>query len=181
MRPWRALAVVYYALSIFVILVPVYWWLVDVGGILTIMDSPFMISVSFLGQDLKIVNLINAGLTGFRLYLLIITAYGLFAVLKGKKFVDSTLFAVTVLYILEPILFFLIVKLLSALGYLPADYEPILFGTTQLVVTQQNTVAVLLVTFKPTEFYWFALLVAALYLLMRASLMIESRKEEKQT
>lgn len=176
---WRALAAAYYALSVFVVLLPVYWWFVSVGGVLTIMDSPFQISASFLGEELRITELINAALSGFRAYLLVMTAYGLFAVIRGKKFVHTTLFTVTVLYLLEPVLFFAAFKLLSALGYLPADYEPVLFGTTQLTVTQPNAVAVMLVTFRPTEFYWFALLVALLYPLMRAAMWLDGRKSKK--
>ncbi|MCQ4349685.1 MAG: hypothetical protein NO126_02350 [Sulfolobales archaeon] len=178
---WRTLLSVYYLAGIFVTLVPLYWWQVDVGGILVVEDSPFQISLQFLGAQLEITSLVNAALTAFRVYLLIILAYGLYSTIKGRRFLNSTLFAVTVLYIIEPALFFVIVEVLKALGQLPADYEPIFIGTTSLVVTQPNAVAILTVTFEPTEFYWVALAVAVLYPIARLSLRLNERREKGTT
>ena len=175
MKAWKVLAILYYVLALAVTLIPRYWWFVQAGGIMTIQDSPYMLDVNFLNERLLLLNLLNAVLTGFRFYMMVMLSYGIYAVLRNKEFIHSTFFVVTVFYILEPLLFYLITQVLQLLNVTHPEYSPIFIGTTTMTVTAQNAVAVMTVSFYPLKLYWFALASAVFYPFAKLSLYLERR------
>ena len=175
MKAWKILTVVYYTLALVVTLIPEYWWFVQVGGIITVQDSPYMLNVDFLNERLLLVNLLNAALTGFRFYMVVMLSYGVYAVLRNKEFIHSTFFAVTVLYILEPLLLYVVTQMLQLLNVIHPQYSPIFIGTTTMTVSYKNTVAVLTVSLYPMRLYWLALISALFYPFARLSLYLERK------
>ena len=165
----------YYVLALAVTLIPSYWWFVQVGGVLAIQDSPYMLNAVFLKERLLLLNLLNAVLTGFKFYMVVMLSYGIYAVLRNKEFIHSTFFVVTVFYVLEPLLFYLVTQLLQLLNVAHPEYSPIFIGTTSMTVTVQNAVAVMTVSFYPTKLYWFAHASAVFYPFARLSLYLERR------
>ncbi|MCG3108920.1 hypothetical protein L3N51_01210 [Metallosphaera sp. J1] len=154
---------IYYLLVAVVSIIPFPWWYYSVGGIVTIEDSPFQALIYFMGTRLILSDVITFLLTAFRLYVFILAIGYAFQSMRGNPKIYSTMFWFPVLYVLDPILIYVLFKFIPQLLGVPIQYPFFIWGTETFTSTYKGDQIVAEVVSYPTPVYWFALGTAVLY------------------
>ncbi|AWS00576.1 hypothetical protein DFR87_05490 [Metallosphaera hakonensis JCM 8857 = DSM 7519] len=154
---------IYYVLVALISLIPFPWWYYSVGQIVTIEDSPFQVLIYFLGTRLLLSDVLTFLLTAFRLYVFIIAVGYAIQAMRGNPKIFSTMFWFPVLYILDPILIYVLFKFVPTLLGVPIQYPFFLWGTETFTANVRGGQAVAEVVSYPTITYWMALATAVLY------------------
>ncbi|QIW24662.1 hypothetical protein EWF20_11310 [Sulfolobus sp. S-194] len=164
----------YYITSIIIVLIPTPWWYYSVGGIFQIYDSPFQISLYFLGEKLLIVEILNILLNALRIYVAVNLVYGIIISIKGKLYKYSTMFWLPIFYIIDPIIIYFVVDFLvgKALG-IPLNYPLVIIGKENLITQYQGATIVMLIKSYPTFVFWLSLMPVILYIIF---LLVEKKK-----
>ncbi|AHC51868.1 hypothetical protein SUSAZ_07855 [Sulfolobus acidocaldarius SUSAZ] len=153
--------IVFYISSLIIALIPTSWWYYSAGGIANIYDSPFLLRVEFLGSYVIIVNIVNILLTAFRIYVIVNIVYALIYIFRKKQEYKYTTMAwLPVLYIIDPILTYLVLKF-ALPNY--ANYPFIIFGQETFTIHQGNTTASLLIVSEPTIAFWISFIPTIAY------------------
>lgn len=169
------LTVLYYLSAILVSIVPLPWWYYSVGGIVSVSDSPFQVLIYFMGNRLLLSDLITFLLTGFRLYVLFVAFGYLLKTLRGEPKVYSTMFWLPVLYVLDPVVIYVVFLLLPKLLGFPLQYPLLIWGKETFTSTYMGNQIIAEVVSYPTFAYWISLASAILYIPSR----LEIRRNRK--
>ncbi len=152
--------------NIIVALLPGYWWYYSVGGIVTIKDSLFGIYLQFLGREYEIIKLINIILFAFKFYVITISAYYLYKAYLGERYNYMLIMWASYLYILDPIIAYLISNYLLGL-FIKVNYPFFIIGSESINVEDKGVEVSMLIQSYPYVYYWIALAIGTLNLITR--------------
>lgn len=146
---------------------PGYWWYYSIGQLGIIQDSPFQLDVKLLNNDLLIINIINVFLFAFRFYVISISLYYAYLILaKKKKETYLTITWLSYLYILDPIIVYLIFNFILN-HFIPIQYNLFIIGKENTVISSHGYVINTYIESYPTFEYLIALIGGTLNLASR--------------
>lgn len=155
-------------LNIVVAILPYCWWVYSVGGIIRVEDSLFLLNIYFEGQYLYISSFINAILFAFRFYVIAVSLYFLYLLLrKGEKRSYLLIAWASLLYIIAPVITYLIFNYLVSHFIQGLTYPFFIIGQEYVEVTYSGYKITMLVQSCPTLTYWFSLAVGIINLVSR--------------
>ncbi|MFP3204932.1 MAG: hypothetical protein RXS23_05840 [Metallosphaera yellowstonensis] len=165
----------YYLSVILISAVPLPWWFYSVGGIVSVSDSPFQVLIYFMGDRLLLSDVITFLLTGFRIYVIFVAIGYLLETMRGNPKIYSTMFWFPVLYVLDPVIIYVVFLFLPKLLGFPANYPLLIWGEETFTSSYMGNQIRAEVMSYPTIMYWAALASAVLYIPSR----LEMRKNRK--
>ncbi|WP_338602396.1 hypothetical protein V6M85_02130 [Sulfolobus tengchongensis] len=160
------LTIIGMALNILVALIPQYWWYYSAGGIIIIKDSLFFIGLELLGKEYLIVTLINYFLFAFRFYVVSVALYYIYLAIKGIKRSYLLIAWVSYLYILDPLIFYIVFNYVINI-FVPARYPLFIIGSENMSINYQGVKIMMLIESYPTLTYWIALATGTINLIAR--------------
>lgn len=167
MRIRYPLTLIALLLNVAISLLPGYWWYYSIGKLGIVESSPFEIYVSILGSSLLVINLVNVFLFAFRFYVSTISLYYVYSILtKGKKQTYLTITWLSYMYILDPVIIYLIFNFILA-SFFPAGYHFFIIGVENVTIQSGNYVITTYVQSYPTFEYFISLVVGSLNLASR--------------
>jgi len=153
--------------NIIIALLPFYWWYYGTGNLIEVADSPFMLNIIFMGSQLEIIQIVNLFLLAFRFYVIIVSGIYIYYVIKGQKKTYGLIFWTSYLYILDPIVFYIIFNYLFPLIGYGFHYPFFIIGKEKVDFTYQNTLISTIVYSYPSLAYWISLAAGTIYLASR--------------
>ncbi|ARM74843.1 hypothetical protein [Acidianus manzaensis] len=152
--------------NILISTLPGYWWYYSIGKLAVIQDSPFQIYISLFNQSLVITNFINVFLFAFRFYIIGISIYYIFLLLKGKKNTMLTITWISYLYILDPVIIFIIFNFILKY-FIPIHYNFFIVGEENISIHSGNYIINTYIQSYPTEEFILAIIVGSVNLASR--------------
>lgn len=151
--------------SILISLLPNYWWYYNIGDLIRIYDSPYNVHVYYFGSYLLLFKIINLILLGYRFYVVILYSGYLFYLLRGRFMVSSLFFWQTIVYVLWPIVAYLIANYLLYDVFRYNIYFPLfIFGNEVIKGNMSDSIGFsVLFEAYPEPVYWLALTISILY------------------
>lgn len=153
----------YYILATVVTVIPLPWWYYNAGDIIRVEDSPFQILITFLGDRLILSDVITFLLTGFRIYVFVILISYAVQAARGNPKIYSTMFWLPVLYLLDPVILYVLFNFILQLFDLPMNYPLFFFGTETISSNIKGEQVKIEFVMYPTYVYWLSLATALLY------------------
>ncbi len=154
-------------LNVVIALLPFYWWSYGVDGLIAVYDSPFQLYVSVMNQELLIVELVNVFLFAFRFYVIVVSSVYLIYLFRGQRKTYGTVYYLSYLYVLDPIVLYLVFNyLLPLIGY-STSYPFFIIGKERIEMTYSGAQITADVFSYPTLAYWFSLASGVVYLASR--------------
>ncbi|BCU71455.1 hypothetical protein [Stygiolobus caldivivus] len=166
MKTNEKLLLLYYIISLIIIVIPLPWWGYNIGGVFVITDSPFQITANFMGVNVIFADIVNLFLNAFRIYVGMNVIYGLFMLWSKNTIIKySTPAWLPVFYVIDPILIYLVFNYVvsTALGG-HFSYPFLIIGTEDFMTTYQNTTVKMIISSYPTGVYWLAFIPTGFYL-----------------
>ncbi|PVU74833.1 hypothetical protein DDW13_06025 [Acidianus hospitalis] len=163
--PLSALALI---LNVVVALLPYCWWTYSVGGIIKIDDSLFLLNICLEGQYLYISNFINMILFAFRFYVIAVSLYSLYLILRRGEKRNYLLIAwASLFYILDPVIIYIIFNYILSHFIQGVTYPFFIIGQESVEFTDSGYQITMLIQSYPTFTYWFSLAVGIINLISR--------------
>ncbi|BCU66569.1 hypothetical protein HS7_00060 [Sulfolobales archaeon HS-7] len=161
------------------------WWNLRIGSLLELRDSPFHLAIYLSGQYLTLSELLNLFLLAIALYVTALSSGYIYYTLKGRPKITGTLFWLTLLYLLDPIIVYLVGNyftpiIASALGYkVNLSYPFFIFGN-QKISLDTNILNINSISFNiysyPTLYYFIFLTLQLLYIPSRIEIHVKARR-----
>jgi hypothetical protein len=171
--------------SLIIALVPYPWWEYSIGKAIVVKDSPFILDVSILGKTFDIFDFINLLLFGLRIYVIVISAFYIYYTLIGQERKYSGMFWATILYLIFPVISYVIFNYIVFNYFLPViapsysysnNYPLIIIGSEPYLIQLGNTLVETYISSYPTIYYWICLALSLVYLVSVLSSIINKKK-----
>ncbi len=155
-------------LNIIVAVLPFCWWIYSVGGVAKINDSLFLLNIYFECQYLYISEFINIILIAFRAYVIAVSSYYLYIILrKGVKKNYLLIAWASLFYILDPVIMYLLFNYVISYFIQGVKYPFFIIGEEYVTFTYSGSKITMLIQSYPTLAYWFSLVVGIINLFSR--------------